>query len=135
MENVTEAIAHYSKRKSSSELSISEIRSELTAQGKFSKAEISEICTSISDAELTNLNKEKFNPGSLANHPVISYVLTGLFAYLVYVAWVEVSHLSESGQGKYKIWGYFLLAGAFLFFLRNLFKVIKSIKRNTQKEQ
>jgi len=52
METVQEAISYYTAKRQEGELSITEIRSELKAKAKFSDAEISKICRTISDAQL-----------------------------------------------------------------------------------
>ncbi|OIQ31247.1 MAG: hypothetical protein BM555_05340 [Crocinitomix sp. MedPE-SWsnd] len=128
MESIEEAIAHYTGRKSQSEISLSEIRKELTEDGKFSTAEISKICRTISDDELSGLKKKKTNPALILNHPAISYVLAGLFSYLVYFSLMQVLEMDQAADSKYKIWRYALLAGSVFFFLRNLTRVIKNLK-------
>jgi len=132
MESVEEAIAHYTERKSKSELSLSEIRNELTNEGKFSTAEISKICRTISDDELSGLKKEKTNPAQILHHPAVAFVLVALFGYLIWMAYWGLEDLWARGSGapgKIKIWRYALMIGAIFFFIRNVIRVINYFKK------
>ena len=126
---VEESIEYYLQRKADSELSISEIRSELKAQGEFTDDDISKICRGVSDREMSELNKVKINAAAVLNHPFMAYILAGLFAYLIYFSFIQVVEMSEGTPRKYKIWRYALLIGAVFFFLRNIVRIINYNKR------
>lgn len=136
MKDVTEAINYYRQRKMNSELSIHEIRKELEHSGNFNAAEVSEICRTISDDELSQLKTASNNPLAIFNHILFTILLIPLFAYLSYVAYKGLDELwtrQSFGKVDFKItaWRYFIMVGALFFLLRNCFRVVRHFRRKS----
>ena len=129
MKDVNEAIRYYRQRKATSELSIHEIRKELENSGNFNAAEVSKICRTISDDEMSELKAESGNPLDLFNNIFFTLLLIPLFGYLSYVAYVGLEELwarQAVGEVDFKIvaWRYFIMGGALFFLIRNCVRVI-----------
>ena len=132
METVQEALTFYGEKRQAGELSISEIRAELKAKDKFSDAEISTICRTISDAELESLQKKETNPTAFLGSIWLSYILLAVFLYLTYSSYMAIEDLNAKKalgpvEPKMVIWRYSMLVGSMFFVVRNAYRIIKHI--------
>ena len=134
METIQEAIKHYSNLKKEGKISISEIRAELKVEGKFSDAEISKICRTISDKELESMQPADNNPLAFLNSIWLSYILLAVFLYLTYQSYIGIEDLNakkELGPVDPKItaWRYAMLVGSLFFVVRNAIRILKHISK------
>jgi hypothetical protein len=116
-------------------MSISAIRAELKQEGDFTSEEISEICKSVSDFELEQLNAKDNDGVGFFGSVYFAYLLVLAFLILSIYAVFSIQDLSNQLVDRkidtgMKMWRYFLLAGSLFFLVRNVFRVMAHFKRS-----
>lgn len=110
MKTVPEAVAYYLPKKLNGEITMSEIRSELS---RFSEEEIQEICREISDAEFDNMKKEKRPLFAFMNHISFSYILVfGNLGIIIFCCFYLYNIYAQEPEYSLQIAPYLFIAGA-----------------------
>lgn len=134
MKTVKEAVDHFLPKKRSGEMSLSDIRHELTDNSDFSEAEINSICEHISDRELESLDKKKMWKLDFLDNIYFSiFMILASIAIFIFSMrrFMQLKDLSDQGAEiddiDYFLPSAFMLASV-IYFLRHVFRIIKRSK-------
>jgi hypothetical protein len=130
MESKQEAIEFYLPKKKSGSMSLGDIRFELKENTGFTEEEISNICTSISDQELAELNKSKSFSFNVLNSiyfnifMIMASIAIFIYSFLQFDALVRLSDTTEIAKVDYLIpIGFMVMSIIYLF--RHFIQIIK----------
>ena len=131
MKTVKDAVEYYLPKKQSGEMSMSDIRHELTENSAFSEVEINSICSNVSNLELDALGEKKMYRLDFLNSVYFSYfMILGSLAIFIYsiVRFMTIRKLIEDGA-KVDDFSYFLpiafMVGSIIYLVRHVTKVVK----------
>lgn len=126
-----EAINKYLPKKVSGELSLGEIREELSALSIFTDPEIDEICAEISDQELFGLGKKREIGLGFLDNNIFSFVMlliSGAIFVVYYYQYQDIQKHLAKGYEVDDMQRYvpiIFMAAAVAFFVRHIIKIIK----------
>lgn len=129
-----EAVEFYLPQKLKGQISLGDIRQELMDEGEFSEEVISEICTEISDLELSSINENKGLSLNFLDHVLFSYfmvlfsVVIFLYSYRNYLKLDELAEITEVEDIQLILPILFMIASVFYLF-RHIMKIIKRSRK------
>lgn len=136
MKTVEEAVDHYLPKKRSGEMSLSGIRHELKENSAFSKAEINEICSAISNHELDNLGEKKLWKLDFLDNVYFSIfmILASIAIFIFSIRrYLQLKELENQGA-KIEDIDFFLpfafILASMIYFIRHVFRIVKRLKSN-----
>ena len=133
MKTVQDAVDHYLPKKKSGEMSMSDIRHELTENSDFSEVEINSICYRISDSEIEGLGEKKMFKFDFTDNVIFSvFMILATIAIFIW-SFLRFKELREAADGGAEIADVdFFLPGAFMlvsiiYLVRHIFRIIKKV--------
>ena len=140
MNTVKEAVDFYFLKKKSGELSMTEIRKDLTANTNFSEAEINSICKNISDQELDGIGEKKMlkfdflDNFSFSIFMILATVAIFIFSFNRFIYLCKMSELgAEINDIDFFLPAAFMLMSV-IYLVRHIFKLIRKFGRKKLKE-
>ncbi|MEX1001702.1 MAG: hypothetical protein WDZ35_06265 [Crocinitomicaceae bacterium] len=130
--DLDKVVAHYLPKKIANELSLGDIRKELAEKG-YTKDEISDICSTLSDRELAAINSTSQQSGGFLNHPTFSYLMILISLVIFVISLQKLLVVIELRQEvevplQYYLWPIFFIIGSLFFSVKHFLK-LKSRKK------